>query len=265
MTEYEIHPAASLFPMMTANEMAELKADIEKHGQQESIILYENKIIDGRNRYQICKELRREPMCVEVDETDTAFDPVAFVLSMNLHRRHLTVSQRSMIAAKAKKIYADQAKQRQHEGQQHGRDKQAGALVENLPPTKTGKARDIVGAALKVSGKSVDHATAVIKSGSPELVAAVDNGKVSVSKAAAITKLPVDARNEAVDICQHRNRLMYNQAVRHLGRFQTIILGLATEPIGVRIDKALVKKLVKELKSHIKAACPQVRPMDLRP
>lgn len=57
----------------------------------------------------------------------------------------------------------------------------------NLPP-QNGKTRDEAAALLNVGARSVDHATAVIEHGSDELIAAVDGGNVSVSRAAEVCR-----------------------------------------------------------------------------
>jgi ParB-like chromosome segregation protein Spo0J len=98
-TEYPIHPAADLFPMMTPEEYEALKEDIRQHGQHEWATLLDGKIIDGRNRYRACRELGIETEFCELDVRDhpQPFDPVAFVLSKNLYRRHLTREQRNQL------------------------------------------------------------------------------------------------------------------------------------------------------------------------
>ena len=50
--EYEFHPAANLFPLMTTEELNALGEDMLEHGQRESIVLYKGMILDGRNRYR---------------------------------------------------------------------------------------------------------------------------------------------------------------------------------------------------------------------
>jgi ParB-like chromosome segregation protein Spo0J len=53
----EPHALAKLFPPMRPYEYEELKADIARNGLQVPIVLYEERILDGRNRYLACKEL----------------------------------------------------------------------------------------------------------------------------------------------------------------------------------------------------------------
>jgi hypothetical protein len=87
------HPLADLFPLMEGTEFANLVADIRL---RQAIVLHEGMILDGRNRDRACREvgLPIHPVLYDGD------DPLAFVISQNLYRRHLNESQRAMIAAK---------------------------------------------------------------------------------------------------------------------------------------------------------------------
>lgn len=172
----DIHEAANLFPM-AEESIADLADDIRKNGHCVPVELYGGKILDGRRRWKACEIAGVTAKTVEVNPAD----PVAYVLSLNLHRRQLTPSQRAMVAARARSIYDRQARERQATSM-GGANPQ---LVENLPEAGA-RARDAAGKAIGVSGKSVDHATKVLKLGIPELVAAVDEGRMAVSTAALL-------------------------------------------------------------------------------
>src|SRR6185437_15168117 len=90
------HPCAELFPLVEGEEFAALIADIATNGLQTPIVVLGNVILDGRSRYRACNEAGI-PIRTK---TFVGKDPLAFVLSANLHRRHLNASQRAMIAAK---------------------------------------------------------------------------------------------------------------------------------------------------------------------
>src|SRR5258706_14802421 len=59
--EYEFHPLANIFPLMTDEEIDALGEDMLKQGQREPIVLFEGMILDGRNRYNACLRKGIEP------------------------------------------------------------------------------------------------------------------------------------------------------------------------------------------------------------
>ena len=168
-TDLQFHPAADIFPMMRDEEAIGMLEDIKKRGQQYAVELYEGKILDGRNRYLACLKLGIE--CETIDVTDEVDDPVAHVISMNLHRRHLTPPQCAIVGARSKEMYEKLAKERQLAGLKKGEEK---PVVANSPQRETGKSRDAAGAAVGVSGKTIDRAAKVINQGIPALVEAVE-------------------------------------------------------------------------------------------
>ena len=91
----KFHEIADLFPLIDGDEFQLLCDDIKKEGLNHPVILLDDEILDGRNRYRACVKVGIEPK-YEKFEGD---DPLAFVLSENLHRRHLTASQRAALAA----------------------------------------------------------------------------------------------------------------------------------------------------------------------
>lgn len=190
----EFHDAANIFPLDEEN-IGDLAKDIRVHGLRCPIELLDGKIIDGRRRYKACERAGIKPTM----KTISTDDPIAYVVSLNLHRRHLTASQRAMVGLKVKEMYQQQAKARQRAGQERGRQKQKG-MVEDLPPTtESGKARDLAGKAVGVSGKMIDLAGKVKEKGVPELAEAVEQGRLSVGSAAEIADMDEDTQREIAD------------------------------------------------------------------
>ena len=98
MSEIAVHPFAARFPMLDDDDLADLAADIAANGQREPITLnLDGALIDGRNRLEACRRAGVEPTW----ETRDIPDPVAFILSLNVRRRHLTKSQVAMAVAMA--------------------------------------------------------------------------------------------------------------------------------------------------------------------
>jgi ParB-like chromosome segregation protein Spo0J len=181
--EMDFHEAANIFPIDDEHIDA-LADDIKNNGQAVAIELMDGKVLDGRRRWLACIKADTKPVTREV----SVDDPVAHVLSLNLHRRHLTPSQASMVGARAREIYDRQAKEKMSAGGGDKKSKSAKSGMENFPPPIAEKitARDAVGKAIGVSGKTIDFATRVLEKGTPELVKAVDEGRVAVSTAAIL-------------------------------------------------------------------------------
>jgi hypothetical protein len=92
------HKLSEIFPFMQEEEFEQLVQDIKIHGLREQITLFNGEILDGRNRYRACLKAGREPAywIFEGDEK-AARD---YVISQNLHRRHLTKELRREIIRK---------------------------------------------------------------------------------------------------------------------------------------------------------------------
>jgi hypothetical protein len=116
----EAHPLAGAYPEMQAIEFEALKLDIQEHGLKEPIIVFENKILDGRNRYRACAELgitpKLEQFCGDYEQARK------FSASANLMRRHLKQSQKAMIIAQSGLAAAPTASPKEDRGKMSVRE-----------------------------------------------------------------------------------------------------------------------------------------------
>lgn len=94
---YELHPLCTLFPRVTGAEFDALVQDIRANGLRQPIVLHNDMILDGGNRYRACLEAGVQPHFEHYEGESI----VAFVLSANLHRRHLSAGQQAAIVASA--------------------------------------------------------------------------------------------------------------------------------------------------------------------
>lgn len=165
------HPLAGLFPMLSPEHLRQLADDIATVGQQEPVWLLGGQILDGRNREAACHVLGIDPWTKEYEGAD----PLAFVLSLNLHRRHLSESQRAMVAAK---LAIWKRGINQHT---------AGSA--NLPTREVAKH-------LSVSERQVIKAKRVDAQGVKELSDAIRDGRVSLHAGETISLLEREAQTE---------------------------------------------------------------------
>jgi N6-adenosine-specific RNA methylase IME4 len=164
------HPLAGIFPLLEGVDFDQLVDDVRAHGVREPVWLYEGEILDGRNRYRAAA-VAGVPCPTRLYEGD---DPVAFVVSLNLKRRHLSESQRAMVAAKLATL-------------------KLGDNQHSEGPSIEGAAR-----LLNIGHASVERAKVVHREGVPELQRAVERGDVRVSVAADVATLPVETQREIV-------------------------------------------------------------------
>lgn len=175
------HPIADLFPLMSDSEFFALKQDIAGNGLQEPIWIYQGMVLDGRNRYRACQEIGIDAPSREY----LGADPVAFVVSLNLARRHLNESQRGMVAAKL-------ANMRRGGDRPSANDSNFESA--NLPNGNVSQPQ--AAEMLNVSERTVRSAKKVIDYAIPEITQKVDSGEMSVSLGALVSRLPGEVQQE---------------------------------------------------------------------
>ena len=99
--DLKFHPLAGIFPLMEGAEFDALVADIKDNDLRDPIVLFEGKILDGCNRYHACLVADVPVVTRSVDEfINNSDDAVAYVVSANIHRRHLDTKQRRRVIAR---------------------------------------------------------------------------------------------------------------------------------------------------------------------
>jgi len=156
------HRLASYFPMLEGEEFDKLVKDIKEKGQIHPITIFDGQILDGLNRYRACQSLGIEPITEEYQGNDA----LGYVISENIRRRQMTVSQRAMLATEMLPEYETEAKK---EKLDHGPKVKT---EKDWPTTKAASEFDI-------SGKSVRRAKR-IKEQAPEKVEAIIQGTENI-------------------------------------------------------------------------------------
>jgi ParB-like nuclease domain len=165
LDELPVHPAAAIFPMMTDDEIAEVAEDIKANGLVHPIVLgnwideegEQHGLVDGRNRLRACQLAEVTPRFVELPDGQDAY---AYIISVNIARRHLTKGQQAMAVAM---VFPEPSK---------AHSRQRGLVSE----TKTSLDR------LHVSATRLSQARAVLR-GAPDLAALVLGGSKGLDAA----------------------------------------------------------------------------------
>lgn len=169
MKEYTFHPVANIFPLVEGKEFAELVKDIKDNGLYEPIWLWQDQIIDGRNRYRACSEAGIEPK-YRLWEGNGSL--LTFVLSLNLKRRHLDQGQKALVGLKALPFAEEEARKRQLSTLKQGDKPPVTAILQERDK---GEAAEKVGKLMGVSQRYVYDAKKIQET-SPELVEEILKG-----------------------------------------------------------------------------------------
>lgn len=201
------HPIANLFPLIEGKEFAELVDDVRAHGLMDLIVVWDGQILDGRNRYRAGIEagifdadadfaatVNSYPTSVHFERFEDlkadGADPLTWVLSHNLHRRHLNESQRAMIAAKLSQMKVGRPPEWNKTPER--------ANSSNLSHSGGDLREADAAEQLSVSRSSLQTAKRVLRHGAPELVDKVASGEIAVSAADMIASLPREEQIEAI-------------------------------------------------------------------
>ncbi len=230
-----VHPYAELFPLHEGEPLWKLSDDIKENGQLEPAVMFKGQLLDGRRRVLGCFRAQVEPKFKEFKGTES--EALTFVISKNLHRRHLGESERSFIAAKISNMPRGQNA--------------------NLRINDNGVSQDAAATLLNVSKRSVTTANKVIQNGTPALTEAVQSGEVSVSDAAKIVDQPAGVQNAAVKKVRKKKAKTVTAAVA--GMTEEVVKDevghivpkslLETFATGKRFDE--MESLCRSLQKHL--------------
>jgi hypothetical protein len=160
---YEQHLLGRLLPPMGQDDFQRFAAGIAARGLDEDIVLYQGKILDGWSRYRACQAVRVEPRFREFDGDD----PMAYVLSKNVERRHMSPVQILKVLEVARPALEGEAAVRKRAGVRQGAPPTVGDLGANLP--QGGRVSEQIAKMAGVSMATVKDYHAVQTQGSPQL------------------------------------------------------------------------------------------------
>jgi N6-adenosine-specific RNA methylase IME4 len=184
---WPVHPAAELFPLLGDDELNELADDIKRHGLHEPVWLWDDPergtvLLDGRNRARACLLADVPPLTRRY----SGDDPIAFSISANEKRRHLTAGQRAFLALQVEALYAAEAERRMKAGGNAAllresksddprADLREGSLRERRSDERAAKVA-------KASGRGVSQAKRVERE-APDLAEQVKSGAMALDAA----------------------------------------------------------------------------------
>lgn len=242
------HPAAKIFNLLEGPAFEAFKDDIREHGQREPIELLEGKILDGRNRERACEQLGIKSESVSLTLEDIGGCPYRYVASKNLHRRHLTDSQRALIAAELADRFAidDTSKKQGSNGAPQAHKKASTASAAG---------------SLEVGQRTVEKAQRVLRDGAAPVAEAVRSGDLSVETAEKLVAGKPDKKKQAAIVREAKKKADPDKAVKDAlddASFDTVEIELGDgeeAPAGKNGKPVVSRKVRKDCLSAHGALC----------
>ena len=220
---YEFHPFANVFPLLDGDDLGTLTEDIRENGQREPVILYDGKILDGRNRYRACVELGI-PAIFDHSKASNDEEALRESVSRNLRRRHLTPTQRALAGARLLPMFEEIAREKLvHCGLNYGAkpgidyrtNQKPGAPVPQASDERDPRARDQAAAAVGAGARSVQSAKKVLND-APDLVPALEAGHIQVFQAAKLAKEDRETRDAVMSLVTSGEEKSVSEAVQRV-------------------------------------------------
>jgi len=182
---------AGLIPPLSKEERAGLEASIKREGCHTALVAWGDILLDGHNRYEICTRLHK-PFEVLTKRFSGRREARIWILKNQLSRRNLTETVRMDLALLLKSETQMLAQERKVAGNSAGgkssRNSDATSEYQNLKeaePVRTDTTLAEIAGVGKDKLREYEH---IKETATPELVAAVQDGKVSVHAGANVAK-----------------------------------------------------------------------------
>jgi transposase-like protein len=176
---------------LTEDEYAALERSLLAEGCRDALVLWNDVLVDGHNRYAICQK-HGIPFQTTQNKTFQSMDDVhLWMIDNHLGRRSVSDFQRGVLALRKKEILAARTAQRSSD---EPAAPDAAAQPEASPPLT----RQTLARAARVSSATLGQIEKIQKTAAPALVSAVKSGVISINAAAAVASLPSEKQIAAV-------------------------------------------------------------------
>ncbi|MCX2862053.1 plasmid replication/partition related protein [Paucibacter sp. PLA-PC-4] len=174
---------------LTPEEHAALERSILAEGCRDALVLWGEVLVDGHNRYGICRKHGLPFQTVQNSRFKSIEDVHLWMIDQHLGRRSVSDFQRGVLALRKKELVAQRRAQILAS---EPLPAPADSTAPELPPAEALNSREAIARAARISSSQVVQIEKIQKQAAPELVAAVKAGEISINAAAAVASLPVE-------------------------------------------------------------------------
>lgn len=188
---------------LTSEEYEALERSILTEGCRDALVLWDELLVDGHNRYVICQAHGLPFQTVQSTLFKTIEDVHLWMIDQHLGRRSVSDFQRGVLALRKRQIVAERRTRTQASTSQDATTSDVKVPADAPPwddatssdPKVNDQAlasRDDIAKAARLSNSQLVLIEKIQKQATPEVVAAVKAGVISINAAAAVSSLPVE-------------------------------------------------------------------------
>jgi len=189
---------------LTANEYAALERSLLAEGCRDALVLWGDVLVDGHNRYEICRKYDIEFKTVQNTGFTSIDDVMLWMIDNQLGRRSVTDFQRGVLALRKRDIISARVRAEMDASiaaKADGKAPEDGSATpaeDAAIPGASIKTREDIARVAGISSNTIGQIEKIRKTAAPELVEAVRSGAISINAAAAVASLPSEAQITAV-------------------------------------------------------------------
>lgn len=188
---------------LTADEYEALERSLLAEGCRDSLVLWGNVLVDGHNRYGICRKHDLPFNTVQNTRFQSMEDVHLWMIEQHLGRRSVSDFQRGVLALRKREILQER-RSRPKPAEPEAAPVAGDVPVSDVPdvaetPAKAGPlpSRQAIAREARLSNNQVVMIEKIQKQAAPEVVAAVKSGVLSINAAAAVASLPEEEQRAA--------------------------------------------------------------------
>jgi len=190
---------------LTPDEHDALERSILAEGCRDALVVWGDVLVDGHNRHGICVKHGLPFQTVQNSSFKSMDDVHLWMIEQHLGRRSVSDFQRGVLALRKKDILAARkaaaAPAPKAASSEAALESASAEPAKDLPPWADPEplnSREAIAKAARISSATVSQIEKIQKTATPELVAAVKAGDISINAAAAVASLPVERQVAAV-------------------------------------------------------------------
>ena len=242
----------NLIPELKPEEFEQLEKNIIKEGCRDSLVIWNDTIIDGHNRYKICTKHNIE-FTVSNKDFENTEKAKEWIIKNQFGRRNLLLYERAKLALKLKDLIAEKARENVAKAGQSYSPKEGPENSTNLPFEKRIDTREELATIAGTSSNTISKVQNIEEKGTQELKQQLSKGDISINKAYKEIKSAEKKKEREEYIEQQKDEIEKGVAKLPEGKFEIINIdppwnyGTKYDPNGRRVANPYPEMKQKEL------------------